>query len=119
MNIKDSFPSKWLKADDLEGDMNLTIKGVEQEMLDDGPKPVVSFREIEKGLVLNKTNARTIAKLYGVETGAWAGKTITIFPTQVDYRGEQVAAIRVRVAAPPVNGTKAIPTNVPEDEFPF
>src|SRR3990172_344329 len=119
MNIKDSFPSKLLKADDLEGDMNLTIKGVDQEMLDDGPKPVVSFLEIEKGLVLNKTNARTIAKLYGVETGAWAGRMITIFPTQVDYRGEQVAAIRVRLAAPPANGTQVVPSNVPEDDFPF
>jgi hypothetical protein len=60
-------------------------------------KPIVFFQGAEKGLVLNKTNANTIAGMYSPETSNWIGKQVTLFPTQVDFQGRQVAAIRVRL----------------------
>lgn len=63
-------------------------------------KPVLYFRETEKGLVLNKTNASTISGLYGPETDEWGGKKIALFGQEVDFQGRQVLAIRVRMKKP-------------------
>lgn len=105
MNAGKLFPSKWLTAADLEDeDMVVTIKSLETESIgqkgDEEDKPVLYFRELAKGLVLNKTNVTTIAKLLGDETNDWYGKKITLFPTQVDFQGKQVDAIRVKSKLP-------------------
>lgn len=102
MNINNAFPSKWLKSGDLEdGDLTLTIKSVEQEEVGQGEdaeqKPIVHFQEVEKGMVLNKTNANTISSLYGPETDGWVGKKISLFSTEVDFGGKQTLAIRIRM----------------------
>ncbi len=85
-------------------------------------KPVLYFEEAQKGLVLNKTNATTIVKSYGDDTGNWTGKEVQVFPTKTEFKGETVDAIRVRVvqeaqpaAAPPA---AAAPISAPmADEF--
>lgn len=105
MNINNAFPSKWLKSGDVEdGDLSLTIKSVSLEEVGSGEqaeqKPILYFHETEKGMVLNKTNADTIARLYTPETDAWIGKPITIFATEVDFAGKQTLALRVRMKAP-------------------
>lgn len=97
MNINDAFPSSYLKAEDLDGDTELTIKGIEVETLGEDKKPVVYFEEDDRGLVLNKTNAMTLKGLHGLDTDAWVGNKATLFPTQTDFQGRQVAAIRVRM----------------------
>jgi len=100
-DIAKFFPTKWLKATDLDDDdLNVTVKSVDLEMLEDGEKVVVSFREIPKGLVLNKTNAAALAKLHGRDTDGWISKRVTLFRTEVSYRGEMVWAIRLRLTAP-------------------
>lgn len=82
----------------------MTIDSVQMEDMGSGEmKPVIYFRGKDKGLVLNKTNANTIAGMYGPDTQGWQGRGITLFPTQVDFQGRQVAAIRVRMQ-PPSNG---------------
>jgi hypothetical protein len=105
MNINNAFPSKWLKSGDVEdGDLTLTVKSVSLEEVGSGEqaeqKPIIYFHETEKGMVLNKTNVDTIARLYTPETDAWIGKTITIFATEVDFAGKQTLALRVRMKAP-------------------
>ena len=108
VNINSAFPSKYLKADvDLPGDganMTVTIKSVDMVTFgDDSSRPVVYFYETDKGLVLNKTNAGTIAKLYGPDTDDWEGKKINLFDTEIDFQGKQTLAIRVRSKAPKAN----------------
>jgi hypothetical protein len=50
-------------------------------------------------LICNKTNARSISKALGnTETRNWIGKDIILVPTEVDFRGEMVDAIRIRPA---------------------
>jgi hypothetical protein len=120
------FPSLYLSAADLRGkDVNLTIGRlvVEDLRTERGSerKPVLFFREIEernkagqgenKRLVLNKTNMKTIGKLYGFEANDWPGKRITLYATTCQSFGQIVDCIRVREVAPPArqqarNGTR-------------
>lgn len=108
MNINTAFASKNLRAADVEdGDMTLTMSEVKVETVGQGKdaeqKPILYFEETDKSLVLNKTNAATISKLYGTDTDGWTGKKITLFSTEVQYGAEMVAGIRVRMKAPPAN----------------
>jgi hypothetical protein len=57
----------------------------------------VWFSNSKKGLALNRTNNRTIRGAYGDDTTGWTGKLIVVFPTQTDFRGRMVGALRVRI----------------------
>ena len=99
MDIRNAFPSKYLKASDLQGrEVNVIINRVvdSEEVGQDQHKPVVYFKDKEKGLVLNKTNSNIIQQLYGHETDDWRGKDIVLYPTVVDFRGTPADTIRVR-----------------------
>ena len=101
MNINDAFPSKYLKASDLpeEGSQEFTIEKIQIEEIgrNKEKKPVIYFEEDHKGLVCNKTNARTIAKVLGTEEFEdWTGKAISLYRAEVDFQGEMVESIRVR-----------------------
>ena len=98
-NIHDLYPSNYLKASDLNGrEWDMTMDRVEMADMGNEKKPVLFFDRAEKGLVLNKTNANTIAAIFGPETNGWAGQLITLYPTTADFRGQQVPAIRVKMA---------------------
>jgi hypothetical protein len=100
MKVASLYPSKYLRADDLDGeDVLLTIKSIEICHDFDQPKPVVTFAEGDaKGLVLNKTNTRAIAASLGPETDDWIGQRIVLFVAQVPMEGRGIVdAIRVRV----------------------
>lgn len=106
MNIESAFPSAYLKAADLDGqDLDVTISGLEIEPMGKGnqkeDKPVVYFEEIEKGLVLNKTNKNTIVNLaQTTETDDWIGTRITLYPTVVEMAGQSTEGIRIRPRIP-------------------
>ena len=100
MNINDLFPSKYVKAADLKGqEVPVTIMMVQIEEVEQGKPhlPVAYFNGMTKGLVLNKTNATTIAATYGEETDYWAGKSIVLYPDMTNLKGEMVPCIRVKV----------------------
>lgn len=103
MRISNAFPSKFLKSSDLMGrSVRVIMDRIEMESLGEDKRPVIYFRGKEKGLVLNKTNANTIAEMWGDDTDHWQGKEITLRPTRVDFKGERVDAIRVEFIQPPV-----------------
>lgn len=100
------FPSKYAKAADLRGkNVAVVIERIvprEKLMMQGGKsdqKPVIYLKGKEKGWILNKTNARSIAKVYGPEVGNWIGKTVVIMSAEVEARGEMVEAIRVNLEA--------------------
>lgn len=107
-SINSQFPSKYLKGDqDIlnEETAVLTIRECKTELVGQGEdaekKPVVYFKETEKGLVLNKTNAAAITKALGTdETNDWPGKRITIGAQPVEYAGKTTIGLRVRMTAP-------------------
>ena len=84
--------SKYLKAVDLEREKKFRIKTVTAEVLGDGKdketKLVVWFTNDERGLVLNKTNNRTLRGAFGDDTAGWANKIVVVFPTMADLRGK-------------------------------
>jgi len=114
MNIKDAFPSNYLKSADLGGRaVRVTIDTCTMEDVGDGEKPVLFFQGKQKGIVLNKTNASMVAELYGDETSGWAGKVVELYPDKTQYQGRIVDCIRLRGVAPPPS------EEVEDGEVPF
>lgn len=104
MKISKAFPSRFIKAADLDGKPQVfTILTVNMEMIGQGSdaeeKPIVFFDETDQGLVLNKTNANMITELLGTdETNGWKGKRICLYPTRVQFGSKMVDSIRVKEA---------------------
>jgi hypothetical protein len=119
-SIMNEYPSKYLKAGlDIaaEETVVLTIRGVEFETVGQGEeaerKPILYFKEASKGLVLNKTNAKAVEKVAGVDYLTWPGKRITIVATDVEYKGELMLGLRVRTTPPKAEertGLKSAPS---------
>jgi hypothetical protein len=127
-NINEAFPSNYLKASDLGGASPVvTIDRVEFEPVgrEKEMKAVLYFEGKDKGMVLNKTNAKNISGLVGsFETDDWAGFRIKLYATNVEFQGETVEAIRVKAA--PANGNVTRPAAPPppvepmtDDDIPF
>ena len=72
------------------------------------------FDKREKGMVLNKTNARTIGDVYGDDTDAWVGAPIEVFSMKVDFQGRMVDGLRIRVPPPKRQAAAAIAPNARE-----
>ena len=97
------FPSPYLKHDDLgEEDKILTISSFDFEPIgeENEMKGCLYFSEVDKKLVLNKTNASTITDIYGRKFDGWTGKRIALYKTEVPFAGKMVKAIRVRIDPP-------------------
>jgi len=104
MDINGAFPSTYLKTADLQGQrVPVQIAHVRVEPVGQGKDqedlPIVYFQGKQKGMVLNKTNANTIAAAYGPETDMWTGQTITLYPTTTDFAGRTVPCLRVDCGA--------------------
>ncbi len=102
MHVDLMFPSKYLKAADLQGEpASLTIKEVIRDKLrmvngSKVEKYLVKFKETPKMLVLNVTNARAIAKVLREPKAVnWAGSAIVLKPTTCEAFGVIVNCIRV------------------------
>jgi hypothetical protein len=114
-----------LKASDLQGrQVRVQIASCALEELgDDEVKPVLRFVGKEAGLVLNVTNAGTIAAALGDETEGWIGRQLLLYVSETDLRGKRVPCIRVRVEAggPPVHQPPPPPPVLDDepDDIPF
>ena len=101
--------SKYLRAEDLKAEKKFRIKAVTVELVGNDRKEeeklVVWFTNDKRGLVLNKTNNRTLRGAFGNDTSAWPNRIIVVFPTMVDMRGKMTPALRVRIPAPKQTGT--------------
>lgn len=109
MNIMEheSVASEWLSGIDLGGrTVTVVITGVEEVTV---PEPrtgkairkvAVAFKGARKRLLLNATNAKALAKLFGLETDAWAGKGVQLAPETVPAFGQMHCVVRVVGAAP-------------------
>jgi hypothetical protein len=111
--------SKFLKAADVPTDKKFKIKTVTEELVgtDKEKKLVVWFTNDKRGLVLNRTNNRTIRGAFGDPVSGWADKIIIIFPTMADFRGTMGPALRVRIP-PPKDGKAAVTVKPPPQPDP-
>jgi hypothetical protein len=100
--------SRFLKAADLTAEKKFKIKAVTEEPVGIGKdkeiKLVVWFTNDDRGLVMNRTNIRTLRGPFGDDTANWVGKIIAIFPTMAEFRGTMKPALRVRIPTPKGNG---------------
>src|SRR4051794_3178372 len=106
LTASDFDKSKYFRAEDIEGedDRKLRIKNVTAEGFDrEGAKErklVLWFSNDDRGLVLNKTNNRTLRGAFGDNTDDWIGKVVIVFTTVTDFRGKMTPGLRVRIPPP-------------------
>lgn len=109
LNGKLLFPSKYISAIEFQGrDVTLTIAGIKIEELKlrgggKETKPVLSFKGTKKQMVMNKTNASSIAEMYGPAAEKWVGCKVTFYPARTQCGRETVDCIRVRDTRPKGN----------------
>lgn len=113
--------SRFFKAADLEGgEKKLRIKSVTEEVVGVGADSkktlVVWFTNDERGLVLNKTNNRTMRGPFGDDCAGWVGKVIVLFSSMTDLRGKMVPSLRVRIPSPKQASNGAKPVAPPVEQ---
>ena len=130
MKVDDFGTSDYLKHQDVDPPILVTIKSVELKNMAKAPapeelKPVVTFEELTKKLACNKTNFKRICKETGeADSDDWAGKKIVLwFNEDIEFAGEQVGGIRVRGANAKQEQAPVVPQNVAgtmaDEEVPF
>jgi hypothetical protein len=127
MKISEEFTSKYLKAADLGGkEVRVIMQHVEKEKLGDDMKLALYFKGKDKAVILNKTNANTIADAYGDDSEDWFDQPLILFSVMVDFQGKVGPAIRCRVptakdnkSAPRREANADAPRRAPrDDDFP-
>ena len=114
--------TRFFKAADMPQEKKLRIKDVTEEEIgvgkDKEKKLCVWFTNDARGLVLNRTNNRTLRGAFGDACDGWKGEIVVVFPTQDDFRGRMVPVLRVRIPPPKQaaagNGQTAIDDGIPE-----
>ena len=106
--------SRFFRAEDLKNETRLKIKKVTEEKMADGEvKLTVWFTNDKHGLVLNRTNNRTIRAAFGDAVDGWTDKIIVLYPTTAEFRGKMGPAMRVRIP-PPKDSYRASPKPTPK-----
>lgn len=123
------FESKYIKATDLQGKkVNVTVQSVTVVTLGNDEqqekKPCLIFKGKDKGMICNKTNWNTLIELYGPDTDEWTGKSITIYPAEVAFKGKMTLAIRISLHKPTMENVTTKPQERKadaenEDSIPF
>jgi len=99
MEIGNIYGTKYLKATDIKKPITVTITAVELSELKGQEKIICSFEELKKQLVLNATNANSIAEATGSsDTDNWPGQKITLVTEKINFRGQMTPSVRVRTA---------------------
>ena len=123
MSILKWFPSKYLKGDDIEAGETVTIKEVRDELVGSTQevKPVVYLHEHERGIILNKTNAKALVKDLGDDEKVWPGRKIflTTVPTRNPSTGEEIDTIRMQAVPAKKKAAADVAAAFDGDEVPF
>jgi hypothetical protein len=85
-------------------DLTVTITRVQREevTVDGGRKEehTVVYLQDQKPLILNATNGKTIARLYGPYIEEWVNKRITLFGSTARLGNDLVECLRIRPSVP-------------------
>lgn len=98
MNARELLPPPHMEAADLDGDTKVTIAAVDTKEVGEEKvvRPVLYTEELQRDVVINRTNLKRIIEWHGAETDDWIGKAITLYPSETDFGGNTVPCIRVR-----------------------
>jgi hypothetical protein len=112
------YGSKYLGEADLEGgEPRLKISKVELAELRDKSgssklKFVIWFEGADKGLVVNKTNAKKLADAYGKQPDKWVGQIVQLYSEDTSF-GKGVRVRPMRKPAVPVEPDPDLEDAVP------
>lgn len=85
-------------------DLVVTIDYVQREQVTGtgGKKEECTVAHLvgQKPLILNVTNSKSIAKLYGSYIEDWSGKQITLYASMTKLAGDMVECLRIRPTVP-------------------
>ena len=102
-HFKKYFPTGFIDESDLPEPRQVTIESVKVEDVQlpgtssKERKVVLAFVGAKKRMILNKTNAKRIAKMHGNKTEGWTGKEITLyFDPSVMFGRDRVGGVRVK-----------------------
>lgn len=118
MDYRALFKGEYIAAVELGAKQpTMTISGIklcklEQEDGRQKDKGIISFREIDRGWVLNRTNAQCLAAMFGNETDNWIGKRVTLYSTPVRVGPKTEPGIRVK-GSPDIAETITIMVTLP------
>ena len=119
--LNEIYGGNYMKAEDIKdkGDVNVTIEKVSIVEMDDGKKKaVLHFRNTEKTLPLNVTNANMVEELLNSDdTDDWEGMRICLYTCKVDFQGKRVLAIRVKEAGAAQKTARPAPPPEPPDDL--
>jgi hypothetical protein len=113
LRVTELCPSPHLEALDIGDEIGasavVTILRVEVKEVgaEKVKKGVVFVEEFGRGLVLNKTNSRTIADLLGMNTDDWIGKKVTLYRSETSFQNKTVPCIRVKDSLPAAAASEA------------
>jgi len=122
MNVleMEAYQSEWLSGLDLKGRQvtvivdAVTAEQVQNQRGEKAVKAAVAFKTVagqplRKRLLLNKTNAVALARLFGVETDGWKGQPVVLQAENVPAFGQVHCVVRVagrgQLPKPASNGT--------------
>ena len=95
---------KYMKAADVSSPLKLTVDSLTDDEMPDGEiKTCVHFKEIDKPLVLNKTNAQTICDIASAAANTMIDDlddclaiVVVAFESHTDFQGRTVPCVRLR-----------------------
>ena len=135
MNYRQAFSSsEYVSSSDLQGReirVRITHVGFEEvQSPEEGAKQklVANLQGKKKRLVLNKTNAETLAALTGSdETDRWINLEVVLYPVRTTFKGKEVDGVRLRGITAPTSAPAIIASVAPsdfagdvlEDDIPF
>lgn len=70
-------------------------------------KPILYFDGKEKGLLLNATNCKTLARLYGHYVEQWKGEWVALYVATTSSPDGEVPCVRIKPRAPKAPGKSA------------
>ena len=123
--VSDMIESKFLKKEDAENGLLLTVQAVAQHnvAMDNQPEQMkwcMEFAENPKPLVMNVTNLNMMQAITGSDdSDDWIGRQVVLFndPT-IQYQGKLVGGIRLRALR---HQPAPVPVvdDIPDDSIPF
>jgi hypothetical protein len=120
-SFDDLYGSKYISVPDLKGGeprLKIGKVGVEELREKNGTtkrKYVVWFDGVEKGLVINKTNAKKLAEAYGKDPSKWIGQIVQLYSEETAAFGKGVRVRPLRKPAPtPVPAPAPVPVPDPD-----
>lgn len=97
-NADDFLGGNYLRKEDIHEPRNLTVGDVWSETVrgSSRPKLVIGFVEIEKALILNKTNTKHLTAIFGTpDTSQWRGAVRLYVEKSVEFGGRVVGGLRI------------------------